>query len=109
MIKDVLSAIPIYSMTCFKLPLSLCKRIQSALTKFWWDAKPRKKKMYFTAWRKLARSKRDGGLGFWEIQTFNDALLAKLSWRLLFRPSCLLAKVLLGEILLHKIFPGSFT
>lgn len=37
MLKVVLSAIPTYTMSCFELPVSLCKRIQSALTRFWWD------------------------------------------------------------------------
>lgn len=35
MLKAVLSAIPTYSMSCFQLPVSLCKRIQSVLTRIW--------------------------------------------------------------------------
>ena len=35
MLKAVLSAIPTYTMSCFELPVSICKRIQSALTRFW--------------------------------------------------------------------------
>jgi hypothetical protein len=38
MLKAVLVAMPTYTMSCFKLPGSLCKRIQSALTRFWWDS-----------------------------------------------------------------------
>lgn len=34
MLKSVLSPIPSFAMTCFKLPLSLIKRIQSAVTRF---------------------------------------------------------------------------
>lgn len=34
MLKAVLTAIPTYSMSCFQLPVSLCKRIQSTLTRF---------------------------------------------------------------------------
>ncbi|CAA7017283.1 unnamed protein product [Microthlaspi erraticum] len=47
--------------------------------------------------RGQARSKRDGGLGIRKIQSFNDSLLAKLSWRLLTKPSSLVARVLLGK------------
>lgn len=97
MLKSVLSAIPAYTMSCFKLPKSLIKRIQSALTRFWWDAKPGKKKMCWIAWSKLTRSKHDGGLGFRYVESFNDALLAKLSWRILTNPQCLLARVLKGR------------
>ncbi|XP_018458925.1 uncharacterized protein LOC108829834 [Raphanus sativus] len=42
----------------------------------------------------MTKSKRDGGLGFREIQSFNDALLAKVSWRILKSPTSLLARVL---------------
>lgn len=44
MLKSVLAAMLSYVMSCFKLPQSLCKRIQSALTRFWWDSNPKKKK-----------------------------------------------------------------
>ena len=45
MIQSVLSAVPSYSMTCFELPVSLCKRIQSAVTRYWWDNNENAKKM----------------------------------------------------------------
>ncbi|XP_018488218.1 uncharacterized protein LOC108858853 [Raphanus sativus] len=38
-----------------------------------------------------------GGLGFKDIQTFNVALLAKLPWRMLTNPDCLLSRVMLGK------------
>ncbi|XP_023641325.1 uncharacterized protein LOC111831438 [Capsella rubella] len=97
MLKSVLAAMPTYTMSCFKLPGSLCNRIQSALTRFWWDSSAENKKMSWIAWSKMTKSKRDGGLGFRDITAFNDALLAKISWRLLTKPSCLLARILLGK------------
>lgn len=35
MLKSVLAGMPCYAMSCFKLPISLCKQIQSLLTHFW--------------------------------------------------------------------------
>lgn len=45
LLKSMLAAMPTYSMSCFKLPLSLCKQIQSVLTRFWWDISPDIRKM----------------------------------------------------------------
>lgn len=37
--------------------------------------------------------KKEGGLGFWNLKQFNDALLAKQAWRLLNSPNRLFAKI----------------
>ncbi|XP_013624812.1 PREDICTED: uncharacterized protein LOC106330980 [Brassica oleracea var. oleracea] len=97
MLKSVISVKPTYAMTCFKLPLSLIKRIQSALTRFFWDANPDKRKICWIAFSELAISKGDGGIELRDIETFNLAMLAKLSCRIYTRPDCLLARVLLGK------------
>lgn len=97
MLKAVLTSIPTYAMSCFQLPTSLCKRIQSTLTRFWWDKSADKKGMCWVAWDKLTLPKTAGGLGLRDIQLFNQALLAKIAWRILTNPSCLLARVLKGK------------
>ena len=97
LLKAVLTSMPAYTMSCFKLPLSLCKQIQSLLTRFWWDANPDQRKMCWVAWSTLTLPKYAGGLGFRDIETFNDALLAKIGWRLIKSPDSLIAQVLLGK------------
>ena len=37
MLQSVISPIPTFAMSCFELPKILCKKIQSVLTRFWWD------------------------------------------------------------------------
>ena len=97
MLQSVLSAAPSYSMSHFALPVSLCKRIQSTVTRFWWDNNEHTRKMAWVSWDSMAKPKALGGLGFRDFQVYNAALLAKLSWRLVQNPDCLLGQVLLGK------------
>ena len=97
LLKSVLAAMPTYAVSCFKLPVSLCKQIQSVLTRFWWDVKPELRKMSWISWDRLTFPKSAGGLGFREIEVFNDALLAKHTWQLLKNPTSLLGQTLLNK------------
>ena len=97
MLQTVLSTLPNFSMQSFKIPKSVCKRIQSILTQFWCDSAPEKRKMAWVSWDRMATPKCVGGLGFKDIETFNDALLAKLGWRIMNNPEALLSQVLKGK------------
>lgn len=46
------------------------------------------------AWDILCKSKQDGGLGFRNLQTFNDALLGKQCWRIINNEGSLMARTL---------------
>ncbi|XP_022557398.2 uncharacterized protein LOC111205592 [Brassica napus] len=104
MVKSVLTAMPSHSMSCFQIPVSLCKCIQSELTRFWWGGIDEKKKLCWVSWTNLSKPKAAGGLGFRDIQAFNQALLAKIAWRILTAPSCLLARILTGKYCHKKPF-----
>lgn len=97
MLQGVLSTMPTFAMSCFELPVSVCKRIQSVLPRFWWDSKEGEKNICWISWDKLTLPKSSGGLDFRDIQAFNQALLAKIAWRLLTKPECLLSRILGGK------------
>ncbi|XP_027169605.1 uncharacterized protein LOC113769345 [Coffea eugenioides] len=102
LIKAVSMAIPTYTMSCFKLRCRLCKDICSLLSKFWWGEQDNKGKIHWVAWEKLTKEKKNGGLGFKDLQSFNRALLAKQIWRIIRNPNLLSSKVLKA-----KYFPNS--
>lgn len=97
MLQSVLTSLPTYSMSSFKIPISLCKRIQSIRTRFWWDSSPDKRKIAWVSWDRMAQPKYLGGLGFKNLEDYNDSLLAKLGWRILCDPNSLLAQVFKGK------------
>ncbi|XP_042942883.1 uncharacterized protein LOC122277065 [Carya illinoinensis] len=82
-LKAVIQALPTFTMSVFKLPLTLIQAINSVI-------------------QRLGQSKAEGGLGFRDLEIFNKALLSKQCWRLIQDPSSLAAKVLKA-----KYFPQS--
>ena len=96
MLKAVALAMPIYSMNVFKLPKEICSEICGILAKFWWGSGGNSG-MHWLAWDRLSLPKREGGLGFRDLESFNLALLGKQTWRLLQYPDSLMAKTLKGR------------
>lgn len=82
LIKSVASAMPVFSMNSYKLPLEVCLEIESLLSKFWWGSTNEKRKMSWMSWDRLTFAKQYGGMGFKSLAFFNQALLANQVWKL---------------------------
>lgn len=100
----LLKSIHVYAMTCFKLPKNLCKNLTSVMMDFWWNNIQNSKKIHWGSWQKLTMPKTLGGIGFKDLQCFNQALLAKQAWRLLNEKDNLFYKIFKSRYFLNSEF-----
>lgn len=85
--KVVAQAIPFYAMACFDLTKSLCEYISSMIGRFWWSQMDQENKIDWVGWDKMTKRKKDGGLGFIYLYSFNIAMLVRQAWRMLQNPA----------------------
>lgn len=104
LIKAVAQATPTYSISCFKLPDSLCEDLTSLIRNFWWGQRQEEKKMVWLSWKKLRAPKASGGMGFKSLKEFNLAMLAKQGWQLQQRQNSLAYHVLKSKYFPHYDF-----
>lgn len=88
-------------MSYFKLPKTIIDKLSSMLTAFWWGAEPHLRKIHWVAWERMCLPKEQGGLGFRDLEAFNQAMLAKQAWKIITQPESLFASYLRS-----RYFPG---
>ena len=81
LLRSVISNIPLFYMSFFKMTLSVVLSIKK-IQNFLWGLGKDGKKVAWVAWEKVCNSREKGGLGIKDIRLFNDALLGKWIWRI---------------------------
>lgn len=96
LIKSEVQGIPTYAMACFLLPKKLCAKLDAITRNFWWKGNPEDRGICWNSWESLTTPKSQGGMGFKDYRSFNEAMLARQGWRLLMNPHSYWGRFLKG-------------
>ncbi|XP_021720023.1 uncharacterized protein LOC110687709 [Chenopodium quinoa] len=94
LLKADIQAIPTYLMGVYKFPCSVIEKIGSAMARFFWGQKGTRRKVHWRSWAAMCTPKCQGGMGFRDLNVFNDAFLGRQAWRLVIKDDSLLSKVM---------------
>jgi len=83
LLKSVFTAIPLFYLSFFKAPNSVCNSIISIQRKFLWTWGRDNMAIPWVIWEKFFKPFEESGLRIKDIRKFNSALLVKWKWRLM--------------------------
>ncbi|CAN6724078.1 unnamed protein product [Malus baccata var. baccata] len=63
LIKAVAMALPNFAMSCFKLPIGVCRDMEKAVRSYWWRGYSQKRGCHWASWDRLMKQKSAGGKG----------------------------------------------
>ncbi|GAU27711.1 hypothetical protein TSUD_126570 [Trifolium subterraneum] len=93
LINSVLSSLPLYYFSFFKVPSSVLKVLVSIQRNFLWGG-GLEGKICWVKWDTICLPKDRGGLGIKNLDLFNLSLLSKWKWRCLTEPNVLWSELL---------------
>ena len=94
LIQSILTSIPIYFFSFFRVPKKVEDRLVSLQRRFLWGGANDQNKIAWIKWDTVCLPKERGGLGIKDITTFNLALLGKWKWSLFQHQGELWARIL---------------
>lgn len=101
------SAAPVaeYYMQCQFLPVKVCDQVDKFIREFLWRSTEERRRLHLVRWCTVTLPKELGGLGLHSMKDRDNALLAKLCWRLASEKEAPWAKMLMAKYL----FPSRVT
>jgi len=64
LLKSVAQALPTYSMSCFLLSKTTCKKMRTTIVNYWWGSSVDNRHIHWLRWDRLTQHKSVGGMGF---------------------------------------------
>ncbi|XP_028055575.1 uncharacterized protein LOC114259750 [Camellia sinensis] len=77
LIKSVLSSLPVYYLSLFKMPEGVAREFKKIKAAFLWNGNDLKRKVHLVKWLEVTKSVGQGGLGIRRIRDVNACLLLK--------------------------------
>ena len=81
LIRSTLSSLPIYFLSLFRMPKSICSRLETIQRDFLWGGGNLERKPHLVNWKTVCLQKSRGGLGVRSLSKMNIALFCKWCWR----------------------------
>jgi len=97
LINSVLTALPIYLLSFYRIPKKVVHKIVSIQRNFLWGGGNETTKIPWVKWDTVCLPKIKGGLGIKDLNKFNEALLGKWGWELANNQNQLWARTLLSK------------
>lgn len=93
-VNSILCNMSIYSLSFYKALVRVIHTIRSIQRQFIWQGCEEKVGITWVSWKSMCREKLQGGLGIKDVGAFNNALLGKWKWKVLYDNDALWSNLL---------------
>ncbi|KHN05438.1 Putative ribonuclease H protein, partial [Glycine soja] len=97
LINAVLTTIPIYFFSFFRVPSKIIAKLKAIQRRFLWGGGQDQRKIAWVDWKTVCLPKDKGELGIKDLRTFNTALLGKWRWDIFHKQEELWAKIIYSK------------